>query len=229
MRKRWLACILISAALAAAQERPRTHIVRASGEATVSVKPDEAQITLGVMTQAATASEAGKTNAEQSVKVIDAVKRVLGSAGTVQTSLYDVMPVYKNLHGAQSIAGYRAWNSILIKTGNLATIGKLIDATSEAGANDVRGITFTVRDDSSARQRALAEAAQHARANAQAIAGGLNLHVIGVVDAESGEPSQIQPRFAGPLAQSVVLAPETPVVPEAVKITATVTVTLEVE
>ncbi|MGH9582215.1 MAG: SIMPL domain-containing protein, partial [Bryobacteraceae bacterium] len=168
---RALPAIFLFAAIAAAQEPAKTlHIVRASGEATITAKPDRAQISLGVETNASTAEAAASQNAVQSTKLLDAIKHVLGSAGGIATSQYALAPVYKNNEGETVLAGYRADNTVVVKTGDLALVAKILDVATQAGANNVEGIAFTLRDDEAVRARALAQAAQRARANAEAIA-----------------------------------------------------------
>ena len=61
-----------------------------------------------------------------------------------------------------------------------------------------------LRDDSAVRARALAEAAMRARANGEAIAKALNLHVTGVVEAEVSNLSP--PRRIMPMARMSVMA-----------------------
>ena len=56
-------------------------MVRASGEATVTAKPDQAKVSIGVENQAATAEEASAQNAAQVAHVLGVVKRTLGMEG----------------------------------------------------------------------------------------------------------------------------------------------------
>jgi hypothetical protein len=230
MLMRPLAAIFLFAAIAAAQPTANTlHVVKASGEATITAKPDQAEISLGVEKNASTAKAAAAQNAAETTRVIDTIKPVLGSAGSIETSQYSITPVYKQKEGgAPVLAGYRAENTVVAKTDNLALTAKILDAATGAGANNIEGIAFTLRNDTAVRARALAQAAQNARANAEAIAGGLNLHVVRVLEAESSQPS-IRPlrQFA---ARSVMArAMPTPIEPASVEVTASVSVTLEVQ
>src|SRR3954447_24441486 len=106
--------LLISCCLAAAAQdtAAKVHFIRASGEATVRAKPDRAQISIGVATQAPTAQAASAQNATQTSAVLDAVKRGLGSSGEIKTSGYARSPQYQYANGRPpKITGYQASNT----------------------------------------------------------------------------------------------------------------------
>ncbi|MGH9640678.1 MAG: SIMPL domain-containing protein, partial [Bryobacteraceae bacterium] len=140
---------------------------------------------------------------------------------------YSLAPVYRRKQGETPIlTGYRADNTVLVKTSDLALVPKILDTATQTGANNIAGISFTLRNDAAVRAKALAQAAEQARANAEAIAGGLHLHVMRVLRAESSGSSGVRPRlqFA-----RFAAASSTPVEPASVRVTANVTVTLEVQ
>ena len=167
-------CLVVFASLAFAQDAAKVHFVRASGEATVSVKPDRAEVTVGVSTHAASAQAAASENAAQSSQVVSAIKRVLGTGGQVKTSGYSLNPQYDYQNGrAPHLNGYEATNSVIATIDDLPLLGKVIDAATGTGANHVNGITFSLRDSSAIRTQALAEAATRAQNNAEAIAKAL--------------------------------------------------------
>lgn len=215
--------------LAAAQQSSKSlYVVKASGQATITAKPDQAEVSLAVETNASTAEAASAQNAAQSTKLLAAIRQEIGSSGTVSTSQYSLTPVYRYKQDEPpELTGYRADNTIVVKTGNLALVPTVIDAGTEAGASRIEGISFALQNDAAVREQALTEAAQQARANAEAIAAGLHLHVVRVVDAESGEAA-IRPRqfIANKLMAPAVA---TPIEPASVQVSANVTVTLEVQ
>jgi uncharacterized protein YggE len=73
--------LLLASATVAQDTAKLAHVVRASGEATVTAKPDRAEITIGVLSQAASAQGASSQNAIQTTAVLDAVRRTLGAKG----------------------------------------------------------------------------------------------------------------------------------------------------
>ncbi len=204
------------------------HVVRATGEATVSAKPDRAEISVGVLTHAPTAEAASAQNASQTSEVLKQLKQVLGARGEIKTSGYSIGADYQYASGKPpKIAGYHANNSVLVTVNDLFLVGKIIDAATGSGANNVNGISFSLRDDEVVRAQALTEAARKARANAEAIARGLDLHVIRVLRAEATEASPIRPLVFK--AEMAMAQASTPIESGTLDIHATVTVTLEVQ
>ncbi len=232
MRWYWIAFVFIlSPSLGLSQQRPGSvHVVRASGEATVSAKPDRAEISIAVVSQAPNAQRASAQNAEQTTQLLNALKRTVGATGDVKTSGYSIRPDYQysKVGLPLKITGYEAANTVVATINDLTLVGKIIDAAANSGANRINGISFLLRDDEVPRTQALAQAAVKARANAEAIAKALNLQIVGVLEAQSSEVSSITP--IGSVAQSVQLtsAVETPIQPGSLDVHVAVTVTLEV-
>jgi hypothetical protein len=162
--------VLIAGAVLPAQTTPGS--VQATGTATINVTPDQAQLSVGVVTQGATAQEAGTLNATQSTAVQNALKLVLGLSGTVQTTGYSVYPRYNN-GNTPVIIGYTASNTVQVTTTNLAIVGNLIDTANQAGANNVSGVTFGLQNPDPFLQQALTAATKQALAHTAAIATGL--------------------------------------------------------
>jgi hypothetical protein len=219
--------------LAQAQDaRPamRRQIVRATGEATLTAKPDQARLSVGVITDAATAEEAMQKNATQTTMVLDALKKIVASNGEIKTSNYSVSPQYKYEQGhSPEITGYQASNTVEVTLNDLSLIGKVIDGAGHAGSNNINSIAFTLKNDQAVREKVIAEATRQARANAEAIAQALNVRVVGLASAETveaGNPRPMQPMFA--MARQAMPAP-TPVETGTLEVHATVSVTLEVE
>ena len=204
------------------------HVVRASGEATVSAKPDRAQVSVGVITEANTAEKASQQNASQTSDVLKMLKDLVGSAGEIKTTGYSIGPEYQFSSGnPPKISGYHANNTVLVTVSDLSFVGKIIDAAVKSGANDLT-ISFLLKSDDTIRAEALREAAKKARANAEAIAYGLDLHVVRVLQAETTNVTPIRPIMlqAGAMAKA---ATPTPIEAGTLDVHASVTVTVEVQ
>ena len=216
----FLLCLLAVTALDAQSATPGT--IQANGNATVTVSPDQAQISIGVVTQGTTAQAASQQNATVSTAVQTAIQGVLGSNGTVQTIGYSVYPQYASGTPA-TIVGYSASNTVQVTTYDLSNVGKLIDTANAAGANSVGGITFGLRNPDPYVSQALTTASKQALTYASAIAAGLGGKVGAVVSAQQGSSY-------APVATGVVAGPgatATPVQTGSVNVTANVTVTAQ--
>jgi uncharacterized protein YggE len=154
-----LIILVIFPSLASAQQterRPRPPSVTANGEAVITVEPDQAQIDIGVVTQARNAPEAAKENAEKLARVMSEVKKLLGKGDEIKTASYSLTPNYRYPQGGKpEIVGYTATNVLHIKTGALDNVGKLIDAAMQSGANTIQRLLFTLKDEHSAQLQAL--------------------------------------------------------------------------
>ena len=224
-----MAALLLAGALAAEVPDKALHpYVRASGEATVSAKPDRVRLNIGVSTTAKTAQAAAAQNASQTEAMIAALKRSLPAGAEVHTSGYSVTPDYTTPRngGDAVVSGYTVTNTVEIASDDLANVGKVIDAGMQAGANNVRGIEFLLKDDAPVRARALQEAARKARSSAEAMAAALGLKVTRVLAVEEGEPQVVRPMMA-PMAMARGAA-NTPVEAGNIQVQAVVTVTVEV-
>ena len=86
-----LIMLVIFPGVASAQQterRQRPPSVTASGEAVITAEPDQAQIDIGVVTQARNAPDAAKENAEKLARVMSEVKKLLGKGDEVKTASY---------------------------------------------------------------------------------------------------------------------------------------------
>jgi hypothetical protein len=158
-----------------------------SGDASVRAQPDTAILSLGVVTQNASASEAQAENASRTDAVVRAVRSAAGAGAEVKTSGYSVQPQYVYKEGVPpTITGYVVHDSILLTTGELDRAGAVIDAASHAGANSVDGLSFTLRRDETARAQALTAATLEAMSKARVVANALGGRVIRVVEVQEG-------------------------------------------
>ncbi|HEX3559157.1 MAG TPA: SIMPL domain-containing protein [Pyrinomonadaceae bacterium] len=158
-----------------------------SGDASVRAQPDTAILSLGVVTQNASASEAQAENASRTDAVVRAVRSAAGAGAEVKTSGYSVQPQYVYKEGVPpTITGYVVHDSILLTTGEMDRAGAIIDAASRAGANSVDGLSFTLRRDETARSQALTAATLEAISKARVVANALGGRVVRVVEVQEG-------------------------------------------
>lgn len=185
--------VVLAAAIALhAQDRTPTadiakHQTRITvgGDAIVQAQPDTAIITVSVVTQGKRAIDAQQENATKSDAVVRALKAAAGTGAEVKTSGYSLQPmrVYRE-NQPPTITGYEARNSVTLTTSDLTKLGNIIDSAGQAGANDIAGISFTLRQDRPARDRALQEATREALSKARAMAQALGGRVVGIAEVQ---------------------------------------------
>jgi uncharacterized protein len=188
------------AAPALAQTAPPA-MISVTGEATVSVAPDLAQIDAGVATGAKTAREASEANNAAMGKVLLALKGASIDEKDFQTSRLSLQPesAPNRTSGPPTIVGYRASNRVTIRLRDVTKVASVIDTLVGAGANDLGGINFTVSQASKlldeAREQAIADARRKAEiyAKAAGVTLGAPLSI-----SEGGAPGPIAYRKMAP-------------------------------
>jgi uncharacterized protein YggE len=161
------------AAPALAQTVPPA-MISVTGEATVSVPPDLAQIDAGVTSEAKTAREASDANNAAMGKVLLALKGAGIEEKDYQTSRLSLQPesAPNRPGGPATIVAYRASNRVTVRLHDVSKVASVIDMLVAAGANDIGGINFTVSQASKllddAREQAIADARRKAEIYAKA-------------------------------------------------------------
>jgi uncharacterized protein YggE len=163
------ALLLGAAAPALAQTdaafKATTFSLSAYGETRVA--PDMATINLGVQTDAPTAAEALKANGARMNQVMAALKKAGIAERDIQTSNLNLNAQYAyEQNQPPKLTGYQASNQVTITVRDLAKLGASVDATVNAGANTVNGISFGLADPRAAEDAARLEAVKALQAKA---------------------------------------------------------------
>lgn len=154
-------------------KRPRISV---SGTGKVSVPPDLADISVGVVTQEATARQALAANTEAMTRLMQVVKEQGVADKDVQTVNINVSPQYTQpppqapgqpqREFVPRIAAYQVTNTVQLTVRDLSKLGAVLDAVVSAGANQMYGINFRVDEPEKrvdeARTRAMADARRKA-------------------------------------------------------------------
>jgi len=196
------------AAPALAQTVPPPAI-SVTGEATVSVAPDLAQIDGGVISDGKTAREASEANNAAMGKVLLALKGAGIEEKDYQTSRLSLQPQYApNRTGSSPITGYRASNRVTIRLRDVTKVANVIDVLVSAGANDIGGINFTVSQPSKhldeAREKAVADARRKAEIFAKA--AGVTLGEPLSISEEGAPAPMFRGKMAAPMAAGAPVA-----------------------
>lgn len=211
----------------AAKQDPATpRTIAVTGTGTIELTPDRAIVTLAVETQAGTAQEAARLNAQRMDAVITAVRRAGIPEARIRTTGYQLHPEYRHERDREpTLIGYRASNRVMVTVDSIPRVGPIIDTAIGAGANRVDGLHFGLRDPETSRQQALRLAVDNARQTAQTLAAAAGVGV--------GEPIQISvagawapPPPAPPMpgVRMDAQAVETPIQPGQVSFSATVNI-----
>jgi uncharacterized protein len=165
--------------------RAPTFNLSAYGETRVA--PDKASISLGVMTEAPTAAAAMSANATRMTQVIAALKRGGIAERDIQTSGLSLNPQYVyEPNASPRLTGYQASNQVTITVRDLSTLGRAVDATVNAGANQVHGISFGLTDPTAAEDAARLAAVRALQAKADLYAKATGHRVVRLIQLSEG-------------------------------------------
>jgi uncharacterized protein len=209
---------------------PTTLSVSAEGK--VEQAPDVADIQTGVLTQATTASEAMRQNADRMSRVVTALKKAGVESRDIQTSGLNLNAQYRYADNQPpQLVGYQAVNNVSVRVRDLPKMGRIIDTLVGEGANQINGPSFRLDKPEPALDLARANAVKTARDRAQLYASAAGMRVKRILSiSESG--AYAPPPYPMPMvrAQSMMKeSADTPVAPGEVSMTVNVNVTFELE
>ncbi len=157
--------------------------VQATGKAQAT--PNIAHVVLGVRVEPqATSQDATDMLATRANAVIDAVEKSGITKEDIATQNFSVQPTYNYDNGKQTLKGYEGSQQLDVtvratdKAGLPAVLaGDVIARATEAGANQIGGVSFKNDDPEVAQLSAEQDAIANARTKAEALAKSLGVHL----------------------------------------------------
>lgn len=206
-----------------------TLAVSGTGEATADA--DIVTIVLGVQTRDESAAAAVAENGRMMVDAVEALKAAGVPEEEIKTSRFSISPTRDWIDGRLSDKVVFEVNNQITFTLDLADemdIGAFLDAAVGAGANTVESVTFALQDPKPVQEEALVEAVVDAMGKAGVISQAAGVSLGRVLSISEGGYSPV------PMAESRVYfaadaGAATPIVPGDVMVTATVTITYEIQ
>lgn len=176
----------------AAPGAEHTLTVQATG--TAKNVPTLAYVTLGVQIQAQpTAQEATDMLAKQGSAVIDAVKNLGIDEADIATKNISVQPSYDYAEGSQALRGYEGSQQVEVTIRDTNMSGDVIARATEAGANQIGGVSFRSDDPDAQQLAAEQDAINNARKKAGELANSLGVKLGKVKNYNA------QPMYGGPV------------------------------
>ncbi len=190
--------------------RASTLNLSAYGETRVA--PDMASINLGVLTEAKTAAEALAANAVRMNAVMASLKKAGIAEKDVQTSNLSVNPQYRYQENLPPVlTGYQVSNQATVTVRDLKRLGAAVDATVNAGANQVNGISFGITDATAAENAAREAAVKALTAKTELYARATGYRVLRLVSLSEGGGYTPRPPVPMEMLQSSRMKSDTPV------------------
>jgi uncharacterized protein YggE len=214
------ACALATLPILPASARAADRSITVTGEATVSVAPDNANIRLGVTSQGKNAREASEANAKLMTNVLAAIREAGVADRDVQTSRLSLQPQYEQgKAGPARLLGFQVTNQVTIRIRDIDKFPGILDRAIAAGANEMSGIEFVVSEQSKLLDQARDDAVTDARRKAElyAKAAGVKLGPVTSITEEGSSPPR--PAVQAMRASAVPVAPGEQLLRAAVSVT----------
>jgi len=147
---------------------PFTMIIEGQGQ--LKAQPDQAIITLGVVTENSDVQIAQEENTSISNSVIQKLLQVGINDNEIRTTIYSVNPRYDYIEGKSTLRGYEVEHQFEVTVTDLGTIGIIYDTAVKNGANRSGMLQFLISQQDAFYRRALKKAVQNAKEKADEIA-----------------------------------------------------------
>lgn len=161
----------------------RQGTITVSGVGEVKADPDSALVQFGIENKAVTAKEAQEANNAVMAKIIDELVRMGIKKEDIQTEYFSLYPEYNydRENGTQTLVGYRAVNEVRVQVKDIASLGEVIDAAINAGANRIQNVTYGIQDDTEFSHEAMKLAIQNAMEKARVMAEAAGAKIGGIL------------------------------------------------
>ncbi len=183
---------------------PMQRTISVSGTGAVTLQPDVAYFSAGV-----TQTNTNVIDAQNATNTAtNAIIAALRAGGVdvdkdVKTSGYSVQPQYNYpSNGSPVLTGYRVTNNVNVTVRDINKTGQLLNAVTQAGSNQVGGVSFGLADPEAAGRMARELAVQNARDKAETLAkaGGVSVGVVYSIEDQSSTPPAPRALAAAPAA-----------------------------
>lgn len=174
------------------------NTITVSGTGEVYAKPDLCLTTFSVRNEAKTVVEAMTENTENMNAVINFMKTQGIEDKDLKTTSFNIYPRYEwreteveiwppQPEGKRVLVGYEITQSLQVKIRDLDKIGDIIQGATDAGANQVGSLQFTIDDQDELKKQAREEAIKEAKEKARELAGQLGIELVRITNfSESG-------------------------------------------
>ncbi len=221
-----------SSCLGSGDESDDVSTLTVSGTGDATADADMVTIVLGVQTRNESAAGAVADNGRMMADSIEALLAAGVPEDEIKTSRFSIYPTRDWIDGKLS-------EKVVFEVSNKVTIaldltddvdvGEVLDAAVGAGTNSVDSVTFGLRDPTSVQEEALEDAVNDAMGKAEVISEAAGVTLGRILSISEGGASPVPMAESRVYFAADVAATTTPIVPGDVKVTATVTITYEIE
>ncbi|MBD3310967.1 MAG: DUF541 domain-containing protein [Candidatus Magasanikbacteria bacterium] len=166
------------------------------GQGKVTVTPDIAITTMGMMAEGETVAEAQEQNTQVMNRLISELKKLNISEEDIQTTNYNIYPQYNYTEDeGRELVGYQVSQNVTVKIRDLSKANEVLGLAGEVGANSVGGLQFTIDDREVYKNEARKEALKNAAEKATMLSKALGVDLVSVVSYNEHEAGSVDPLY----------------------------------
>lgn len=164
--------VLVSGISGCTQE---DNVINTQGNSEVNVNPDEAEVVVGISILKDSAADAQNEANTVTNSIINSLKAEGISEENIQTEQLSLYEEYDWSKETRETLGWRATQTLRVKTTDLSNVGTIVDIAVENGANQISSIDFGLSSEKEQEYKteALADATKNAKEKAETIASSL--------------------------------------------------------
>ncbi len=165
------------------------NTITISAHSEIYAKPDLALVVASIINDAKTVSEAMASNTKSINAVIAFAKSQGVDAKDLKTTNFSIYPRYEWQtqkvcvvppcpSGKRVLIGYEVNQSLQIKIRDMAKIGNIVQGITEAGANRINNLSFSIAKKDELQKKVRDEAIKKAKAKAKDLASKLGIQLV---------------------------------------------------
>lgn len=175
------------------------NILKVMGEGIVNLKPDIAQVVIGVITENVKLKESQNENTRIVNGIISSLTNMGIKSSDMQTTNYTVRIKNDYVDGKEIFRGYEVSNYLKISVTDIDSVGEVIDVSVDKGANFIDKINFVISDTTKYYNQALKLAIEDAQNKAIIMSSKLKAKV-NILPLKIVEKTHISNEFSPSLA-----------------------------
>ena len=151
--------------------------INVAGQSEFKYKPDQAEVWIGISIVKVTAEDA---QSEANIVINDIIDGLRYKGITEDDISTEQLSLYEERRwegGKSTVVGWRATQTLKVKTTDLSKVGTIVDVAVNNGANRINNINFGLSPalEAEYKKQALAEATKNAREKAETLAESLGV------------------------------------------------------
>ncbi|MFC1700783.1 SIMPL domain-containing protein [Patescibacteria group bacterium] len=174
------------------QEIETKNTITVSDSAEIYAKPDLALINVSVITESKTVTSAMSQNTEKINKISEYLKKAGVNKSDLKTTNFNIFPIYEYPDSRsysiekRVLTGYEVRQTLQVKIRELEKTGELIQGATDAGANQVGNLQFSIDKQDELLKEAREQAINKVKDKAKELAGQLGIRLVRITNFSEG-------------------------------------------